>query len=137
MAQCRAEVVALGGVVEHHVEDDLEAGRVERVDHRLELGDLPTTPAGADRGRVAGVWREEPDRVVAPVVRQAAFVEHPLRHVVVHRKELHGGHAEVDEMGDRRFVREPGVGPAQMFRHGRMRGGEALDVDLVDDRVRI
>ena len=71
MAQRRAAVVALGGVVEDDVEDDLEAGAVQGVDHRLELGDLAPGPAGADRGRVAVVGGEEADGVVAPVVRQA------------------------------------------------------------------
>ena len=33
-------MVALGGVVEHHVEHDLEACAVQGVDHGLELGDL-------------------------------------------------------------------------------------------------
>ena len=38
--QRRPQVVALGGVVVDHVEDDLDAGRVQRLDHRLELGHL-------------------------------------------------------------------------------------------------
>ena len=37
-AQRRAGMVALGGVVEHHVEQDLDPGGVQRVHHRLELG---------------------------------------------------------------------------------------------------
>ena len=51
-AQRRAGVVALGGVVEHHVEQDLDPGRVQRVHHRLELGHLAAGPPGPDRGRV-------------------------------------------------------------------------------------
>ena len=39
-AQCRAERPGLGGVVVDHVEDDLEPGLVEGLDHLLELGDL-------------------------------------------------------------------------------------------------
>ena len=35
--QRRPEVVALGGVVVDHVEDDLDAGRVQRAHHHLEL----------------------------------------------------------------------------------------------------
>ena len=37
VTQRRTEVVALGGVVEHHVEHDLQACAVQGVDHRLEL----------------------------------------------------------------------------------------------------
>ena len=39
-AQRRPELVALGGVVVDDVEDDLDVGLVQRLDHRLELGDL-------------------------------------------------------------------------------------------------
>ena len=34
-------MVGLGGVVEHHVEDDLDAGAVECVDHGAELATAP------------------------------------------------------------------------------------------------
>ena len=56
---------ALGGVVVDDVEDDLEARRVERFDHGLELVDL--LPARPGR-RVLGVGREVADGVVTPVV---------------------------------------------------------------------
>jgi hypothetical protein len=39
-AQRRPGLVALGGVVVDHVEDDLDAGRVQRPHHRLELAHL-------------------------------------------------------------------------------------------------
>ena len=39
-AQGRAHVVAFGGVVVNHVEDDLDASAVVCLDHRLELVDL-------------------------------------------------------------------------------------------------
>ena len=60
------ELVALGGVVVDHVEDDLDAGRVQRAHHRLELAHRGH--AAASRWRVADVRREEAERVVAPVV---------------------------------------------------------------------
>jgi hypothetical protein len=58
-------VVALGGVVVDDVEDHLDAGLVQRLDHRLELQHL--LPAGAVGG-VPVVRGEEADGVVAPVV---------------------------------------------------------------------
>ena len=67
-AEHRAQVVALGGVVVDHVEDHLDALAVQGLDHPLELADL--LAGGACRG-VAGVRREEADRAVAPVVREA------------------------------------------------------------------
>ena len=67
--QRRALVAALAGVVVDDVEDDLDAGVVQRRDHLLELVDLRAERA---HGPVRGVRGEEPERVVAPVVRQAA-----------------------------------------------------------------
>ena len=70
----RAPAVALGGVVVDHVEDDLDARRVQRLDHRLELADL----LAALPGRAVAVVRgEEADRVVAPVVGQARAATSP------------------------------------------------------------
>jgi hypothetical protein len=63
-------MVTLGGVVEHHVEDDLDPRRVQRVHHRLELVDLAAGLPGPDRGRVRLVRGEIADRVVTPVVRE-------------------------------------------------------------------
>ena len=62
--QRRPEVVAFGGVVVDHVEDDLDAGVVEALDHGLELADRAAC-------QVARLGREEADRVVAPIVAQA------------------------------------------------------------------
>ena len=62
-------LVALGGVVEHDVEDDLDAVPVQLLDQRLQLVDLHAELAG---GGVAGLGREEADGAVAPVVQQQA-----------------------------------------------------------------
>ena len=70
-AERRAEVISLGGVVEHDVEEDLESGAVEGVDHGLELGDLAAGPPGPHRSRVGVVGREVADGVVSPVVGEA------------------------------------------------------------------
>ena len=63
--QRRPEMVALGRVVVDHVEDHLEAGGVERLDHRLELAHLAAAIVG---DRVIGVRREVAVGVIAPVV---------------------------------------------------------------------
>ena len=81
--------------------------------------------------------REVADRVVAPVVGQAALGEEGFGHVLVHREQLDRGHPEIEQVGDRRLVAEPGVGAAQLGRDVRVGRGEPLDVDLVDDRVRV
>ena len=91
----RAQVVALGGVVVDHVEDDLDAGVVEVADHRLELLHLL---AGLARRGVVVVRREVADRVVAPVVAQAALQQVGVVDELVHRQQLDGGDAELGEV---------------------------------------
>ena len=65
VAQRRAQMVALGGVVVDDVENDFDAGVVQRRDRGAESVD------GVAAG-VARLRREEAERVVAPVVLQAA-----------------------------------------------------------------
>ena len=48
--QRRAQVIAFSGMVVHHVENDLDARVVERLDHRLELPDMVRA---VRRGRIA------------------------------------------------------------------------------------
>ena len=96
VAQHRAVGARLGGVVEHDVEHHVEPGVVQRGHHRPELRDLAARLPRPHRRRVARVRREEADRVVAPVVGEAAPDEEGLGHALVHRQQLDGGHAEVD-----------------------------------------
>jgi hypothetical protein len=131
-AERRPFVVALGGVVVDDVEDHLDARRVQRPHHVLELLHLPAATALA---RVLVVRREEADRVVAPVVPQAAREQMPVVHEFVHRHELDRGHAEAQQVIDRLRMREPGVRAAQIRRDARVARGEAFDVELVDHRL--
>src|SRR5471030_906311 len=61
--QRRPALVAFGGVVVDHVENDLEAGFVKAVDHLLEFRDRAR--ALRKETRISG---EKADRVVAPVI---------------------------------------------------------------------
>ena len=61
----RPELVAFGGMVVDHVDDDLEPGVVEARHHLLEFLQRLRRVGG-----VARVGREEADRVVAPVIRE-------------------------------------------------------------------
>ena len=78
-------MVALGGVVVHDVEDHLDARAVQHLHHLLEVLHLlaPLTAVV-----VLVVRREEPDRVVAPVVAQAAVDEVLVVDELVHRLQL-------------------------------------------------
>ena len=109
-------MVALGGVVVDHVEDDLDAGGVQRLDHLLELGDLTAGVAAAGIARLRG---EEVDGVVAPVVAQPLLQQVTVVEEGVHREQLDRGDAEILEVGDHRRRRETGVGAAQLRAAGR------------------
>ncbi len=128
------EVVALGGVVVDHVEDDLDAGGVERTHHALELLHLLAALAG--RG-VRVLRREERDRVVAPVVREPLVLQRAVVDELVHRHELDRRDAELLEVVDDRGVRDAAVGAAQLLGDAGVQHREPLDVGLVDERRRV
>ena len=87
--QHRAEVIALRGVVVDDVEDDLDPGFMQGLHQVLELGDdLRDTPR-----RVLAVRGEEADRVVSPVVTQAAVDQVVVVDELMDRHQLHRGDA--------------------------------------------
>ena len=53
----------------------------------------------------------------------------------MHRQQLDGRHAQVGQVLDGRLGGQPGVAAAQLLGHLRVVLGEALDVQLVDDRL--
>ena len=105
---------------------------VQRRDHLLELAHLLAQRAHRAVGRVRG---EVAEGVVAPVVRQPAADQERLGDELVHRQQLDGGDAEVDQVLHDGRVGQPGVAAAQVLGDGRVQPGEALDVQLVDDRA--
>ncbi len=128
----RAQVVALGGVVVDHVEDDLDARLVQGPDRRLELQDLlaPVAP-----GRVRVVRGEEADRVVAPVVREARVREPVVVHELVDGHQFERRHPQLLQVPDHRRVRQARVRAPQLLGEVRVQHRQALHVGLVDDRV--
>ncbi len=126
--QRRPVLVALGGVVEHHVQDHLEAGLVQSAHHGLELGDRIVHG-------VLGCRRVPRDRVVAPVVREPLADQELLAEEGLAGHQLERGHAEAVQVIDDRRLDQPEVLAAVSDRHVRVQLREALDVQLVDDRV--
>ena len=133
-AQCRAAVVAFGGVVVHHVEDDLHAGVVVGLDHRFELVDLFAALPGAGVGVVRG---EEADGVVSPVVAQPLLLQEGVVDVLVDRHQLDGGDAQLLQVFDHRRVGQAGVGAADVRGHVHVEVGHAAHMSLVNDRIMV
>ena len=131
-AQGRTVHPRLGRVVVDDVEEHLDAGRVEVLHHLLELAHLLAAVA---RGGVRRVRGEEPDRVVAPVVRQPVLREGRLGGELLGGQQLHRGDAEVAEIVGDHPVAEAGVRPAELLGDPVVQRGEALHVQLVDRGV--
>jgi hypothetical protein len=126
-ANRRAPFVPLRGVVEHHIEDDLDAGLVEGLDHLLELANLPAPVVVVG---VEPVWGHEGRRVVAPVVAQrlAGVRVDAVQLVLVELLDGHqldGRDPEVREVGN--FFGEPAKGPGGLH-IGALVGGKAANV---------
>src|SRR4029077_13181134 len=69
-AQGGTEMISFGSMVVNHVENHFDSGGVETAHHRFELGDLFTHLPAAG---VLPVRRKKSDRVVTPVIREAAI----------------------------------------------------------------
>ena len=105
---------------------------MQAADHPTELLDLA---AGVAARGVAVVWREVPNRLIAPVVAQSSRRERRVVDELVDGEQLDGGHTEPFEVLDRGRVREAGVCAPQLLGYVGVELGEALDVDLVEDRI--
>ncbi len=127
-AQRRAELIAFRGVVVDDVEQHFDTCGMQPAYHRLELADVAVNA-------VARLGREEPDRVVAPVVSLSALDEVPILNERMDRHQLDRGDTEALQVLDRRLARKPRVRAAQRLRNLRMGLCEAFHVQLVDDRL--
>ena len=75
-------------MVVNNVENHFEAVSVERVDHRLEFANLRTWRLV---GGVGGVWREEAQTAVTPVVLHASCCKSWFGCKVMNRKQTNAG----------------------------------------------
>ena len=125
--QHRAEVIALRGVVVDDVEDDLDPGFMQGLHQVPELGDdLCDTPR-----RVLVVRGEEADRVVSPVVTQAAVDQVVVVDELMDRHQLHRGDAQAAQVLDHGRMRQAGVGTPQFRRDLRTAHAESFDMALI------
>ena len=106
--QGRPTLVAFGGVVVDHIQNDLEAGIVKARHHLLELAQGLLRLRG-----VARVRREEADAVVTPVIRQPLLEQMAVIDEGVDRQQLDGRDAEAHATHRR-------PRPASRFANGNM-----------------
>ena len=125
-------MIAFAGVVVHHVENHLNARGVQRLHHFLELAHLAALVAG---GAVARHGRKIAQRVVAPVIAQAFVDQISFIDEVMNRQQLNGSDAEILEVLDARWVRQPRIGTAKIFWYIGIAVAESLHVDFVNHRV--
>ena len=102
-------MVSFRGVVVNHVENHFEAGGVKIAHHAFELGDLLAHHAAAG---IFGFRRKETDRVVAPVINQAAIDQNLVVDVMMYRQQFHRSDAEVLQIFDRAGAAESRISPA-------------------------
>ncbi len=123
-----AELIALAGMVVNHVQNHLDAGVVEPAHQDLELGDQSAR-------EVTLLRREEPDRVVAPIIHQAVLHQPAIIDEGVHGQQLDRRDAERAEVLDDLRTAHARGGAAQLVGHGRVRHREAAQIHLVDHRL--
>jgi len=130
----RPQMVPFTGVIVHDIQNDLETGGVQPLDHLLELGDLF---AGRAALRIGRVRSEVPDRVVTPIVGESLLFEKMIVHEVMHRQQLDRRDSEFSKVIDGEVAADGFVSSADFLRNVRALLGEAFDVDLVDDGFRL
>ena len=124
-------LVALGRVVEDDIQPDFDALAMAGFDQRLEF------VYGLPAGGISGFWREEANRVIAPVIHQllAGF---GIREVVIQlvkfkdRHQLNAVDAQFFKIGY--LFDDRGEG-ARRFGLGRVVRREAARVHFVDDEI--
>ena len=123
-------MVAFGRVVEHDVENDLDSGPVQRLDHIAKF----VHRAKRILPRAVGlVRREERNRRIAPVID---FSRRAILGIELEdRQQFDGGDAELLQI--RNLLDQTGIGAASLLGNaGTGMAGEAPHVHLVDDGPR-
>jgi hypothetical protein len=120
-------VIAFRGVIEHDIENHLDAGAMERLDHVAEF------VSGAEwiaPGTVGVMGREERHRRVAPIVDESTRT---VLHIELeHRQKLYGRDTQTLQVRD--LFDQTGEGPASRVADAGIRmASEAAHVQFVHD----
>ncbi len=91
----RSVLVSLGGMVKHHIENDLDSVLFQFADQIFELLSLMVV---LNHGRIAGVRRKEANGIIPPVIVKALPVNDTVAFHLVklkNRHQLHSRHAQI------------------------------------------
>ncbi len=121
-------MVAFAAVVVDDVENDLDAGIMQALDHGLEAGDR-------FRRQQARIGRKKADRVVAPIIAEAAVDQMAVVDRGMDRQQLDRGDAEPEQVVDHRRRSEAGKSAAMLGVDAGVAFGDAAHAELENDRL--
>ena len=126
--QRRPEFGSFRRVIVNDIQNHLDTTVVEVAHHFLDL---------VDKGRreIAGLRREEGNRVIAPIVSQFFLDEVIVIDESVDRQEFDCGHAQICDVIDHLRRHHSRERAAEMLRHAGMAHRIAAHMGLVDDRA--
>jgi len=125
----RAALISLGGMVVDDIQNHLDPCGMQAADHRLELLHSIQRPR---LGVVTRFRREEPQRVVPPVIRQPAFQQMAVIDMTVNWQQFDRSDAERLQVIDGRVRCQSRISPAQRFRNPGMPLCKPAHVKFVD-----
>src|SRR5262249_17364527 len=120
-------LVALRGVVKNHIQNDLDTGSVERLDHVPKFVHWPKRVLPR---AVCLVRREKRDRRIAPVIdlSRRAILGIELEH----RQQFHGRNAKL--LKKRNLLNQAGKGTSCLFTESRTgMAGKTANVHFIND----
>src|SRR6266513_1923856 len=112
-------------MVVNYVEDDFDAGGVERLHHCLELADRSA-------GGIARLRGKKTNGVIAPVVTQTLFDEYAVVDETMYRHQLHCGNSQAFQIIDDGGCRQSSISSAKRRRDFAMQLRKTLDVHLIN-----
>ena len=119
-------------MVVNDIDDDLYAFTVQSLDHGLELRQLLSQ---CSRRGVAGLRRKKADRIVSPIVREAAVDEKFVCDELVNRHHLYGCDPQGSEIVDNGWMGESRISASQFLRHFGVTSGESSYMHFIDQRL--
>jgi len=128
ITQSRTELVALPGMVEHDVENNLDIVSVEGFDHILKFADIVTA-------QVRLLGSKEGKAFISPVIVNNITLFVPVAEKGVNRQQFDRGNAQPLKIVDNRPVRHAGKSAAFGIGNFRMQAGKSAGMGFVNHGI--